>query len=241
MEGHVMRGMRRSTIAAMLIVLGAVFYLAPQGFALNTKPMNVSDLVRESSQIVVGAVSAVRQGIGDNHLPYTEIELKVSESILGTSGTTLTFRQFGLSSPLPAVNGRRYIGLVAGMPQYKVGEHVVLFLGKTSPIGYRTTIGLGQGKFALRGGNLQNEVNNAGLFQNLVFGKKQRLDDKEKSLVATSVGAVGSETFLGFVRRAVHEKWWPAPTPTIKKLTPSVPPSSTLPPSPTAVRGSGHE
>jgi len=217
----------QTTIAAALAVLAGAWLWAPPSHAMNTKPMNLSDLVRESNQIVVGHVVAVNQGVGANHLPYTDVEVKVSESILGAGATTITFRQFGLQSPLPAADGRKYVGLVAGMPQYKAGEQVVLFLGKTSSIGYRTTIGLGQGKFALRGGNLENEVNNAGLFQNLDLGRR-RLDDKEQHLVTTTQGAVGSDTFLSFLRRAVNGKWWVAPT---KKKTPTrVQPGSSLPP-----------
>jgi len=206
-----MRSNRSTAIAAALVVLGGAWLWGSPAQAMNAKPMNLSDLVRESNQIVVGSVSSVNQGIGANHLPYTDVEVKVSESILGTTGPTLTLRQFGLQSALPAADGRRYVGLVAGMPQYKAGEHVVLFLGKTSSIGYRTTIGLGQGKFALRGGNLENEVANAGLFQNINLGKT-RLNDKEKHLVTTTQGAVGAETFLGFLRRAVSENWWSART-----------------------------
>lgn len=207
-----MRTTRRTAIAAVLTVLGAVWLWLPQIQAVNTTPMNVSDLIRESNQIVVGTVSAVNQGIGTNQLPYTEVVVKVSESILGASGTTLTFRQFGLQSPQPDKESRRYVGLVAGMPRYKAGEHVVLFLSPTSSIGYRSTIGLGQGKFALSGGNLENEINNAGLFQNLNVALTA-LDDKESRLLDTEQGAVGADAFLGFVRRAVSEKWFkPAPT-----------------------------
>lgn len=218
---------RHTTVAAALAVLAGAWLWAPPSQAMNTKPMNISDLVRESNQIVVGRVVAVNQGLAPNRLPYTDVEVKVSESILGAGATTITFRQFGLQSPLPAEGGRKYVGLVAGMPQYKAGEQVVLFLGKTSSIGFRTTIGLGQGKFAVRGGNLENDVNNAGLFQNLDLGRRH-LDDKEKHLVTTTEGAVGSDTFLSFLRRAVNEKWWVVPS---KKKTPTTAlPGSTLPP-----------
>ena len=210
----------QTTIAAALAVLAGAWLWAPPSHAMNTKPMNLSDLVRESNQIVVGHVVAVNQGVGANHLPYTDVEVKVSESILGAGATTITFRQFGLQSPLPAADGRKYVGLVAGMPQYKAGEQVVLFLGKTSSIGYRTTIGLGQGKFALRGGNLENEVNNTGLFQNLDLSRKG-LDEKEQRLLTTTHGTVGSESFLGLLRRAVNENWWVSP-PQKKTPPPSV-------------------
>jgi hypothetical protein len=139
--------------------------------------------------------------------------------------TTLTFRQFGLQAPLPAADGRRYVGLVAGMPQYKAGDAVVLFLSKTSSIGYRTTIGLGQGRFALRGGNLLNDANNAGLFKNLDLSR-YNLNDKERHLVTTTEGAIGAEPFLSFLRRGVAGKWWNAP---IRRTRPPTAPRSTVP------------
>lgn len=200
---------RSISIAAALVALSGAWPWMQPSHAMSTEPMNLADLVRGSSQIVVGTVSAVNQGVGPNQMPYTEVRLNVSETILGEPGATLTFRQFGLQSPQPVAEGRKYVGLVAGMPTYAAGDHVVLFLGRTSTIGFRTTIGLGQGRFALRGGTLQNEVNNTALFQNLNI-VESRLDTKEKSMVATRQGGVGSDTFLGLVRRAVSEKWWDA-------------------------------
>ena len=207
-----MRTSRCTTFAAVLAVLCGAWLFAPATHAVNTIPMNVSDLIRESDQIVVGTVSAVNSGFQKNQLPYTEVVVNVSESIRGNGEKTLTFRQFGLPSAQPAKDGRRYVGLVAGMPQYKPGEHVVLFLSRSSSIGYRSTIGLGLGKFSLRGGNLENEFNNAGLFQNLKMAATA-LDEKESRLVQTEQGAVGAEAFLGFVRRAVSEKWFTVKTP----------------------------
>ena len=220
-----MRKIQPTTLAVTLAALSGAWLWAPSAYALNTKPMNLSDLVRESTQIVVGTVSSVGQGIGANQLPYTDVQVNVSESILGPSGRTLTFRQFGLQDTLPASNGRRYVGLVSGMPHYKVGDAVVLFLGRTSSIGYRTTIGLGQGRFALRAGNLINDVNNAGLFKDLNLSGKS-LSDKEQHLVTTTAGAIGKDNFLAFVRRAVAESWWTDP---IRRTRPNPPPGTVSP------------
>jgi hypothetical protein len=201
---------RRVSIAAALLALGGAWLLAPPSQALSLQPLNVSDLVRESTQIVRGTVTAVNEGMDLNHLPYTEIQVRVSETIRGASMATLTFRQFGLQTPQSAENGRRYVGLVAGMPRYAEGDNVLLFLGPVSAIGYRTTVGLGQGRFALRGGNFQNDFNNAGLFKNVTYGKPA-LSDREKSMVATEQGAVRADAFVGLVRQAVSGKWWDAP------------------------------
>jgi hypothetical protein len=192
------------------LALGTAWLAAPPSLALSTKPINVADMIRLSDQIVTGTVTKVDQGTDERGLPYTEIQLKVAESVRGSAGGTLTFRQFGLQTPMPAANGRRFIGLVAGMPRYEKNEQVVLFLSRASSIGFRSTIGLEQGRFTLRGGNFENGANNAGLFQGVDF-TGITLDAKESSLVATQQGAVSADTFMKVVRRAVHENWWANP------------------------------
>jgi len=200
---------RPVVLAAALFALGAAWLGMPPSYASSSPPMNVADLVRHSSAIVVGTVASVTQSSEPGQLPYTQVQVKVSETITGRRAPdgTLTFRQFGLQTPLPSASGRRYVGLLAGMPTYHAGDQVVLFLGRTSSIGLRTTAGLQQGKFVARAGNLQNEVNNSGLFRDLSFTGRT-LSDKEAAMVETKEGAVAVDTFLGLVRRAVNEHWW---------------------------------
>jgi hypothetical protein len=205
---------KRSTrFTAALFALGAALAGAPTGSASSSAPLAVADLVGHSPQIVAGTVSAVTDHADPGSVPFTEIQMNVDETVRGDAAKTLTFRQFGLQSPRPAENGRRYVGIVAGLPQYRVGEHVVLFLGPTSRLGLRTTTGLGQGRFVQRGGVLVNETNNSGLFRGVNFSKKH-LNTKETSMVAVVQGGVAPDTFLGLIRRAVNEKWWDAPAPT---------------------------
>ncbi len=200
---------RLASLCAALLALGVAWLGAPPSHAFSSPPMNLADLVRHSSAIVVGTVSGVTQSAEPGKLPYTQIQVKVSETITGRRAPdgTLTFRQFGLQTPLPAANGRKFVGLVAGMPTYQTGDQVVLFLGRISSIGLRTTAGLQQGKFVARAGNLQNEANNSGLFQNVSFAGRT-LNDKELAMVETKQGAVATDTFLGLVRRAVNEHWF---------------------------------
>src|SRR5262249_47478739 len=157
-----------TSITAAILALGGAWLGAP-AHASSSVPMTLPDLVRESPQIVVGTVSSVTDHADAGKVPFTEIQVQVSETIRGESAATLTFRQFGLQSPQPAADGRRYVGIVAGLPRYKAGEPVVLFLGPVSRIGLRTTTGLGQGRFVRRGDTLVNETNNAGLFQGVSF------------------------------------------------------------------------
>ena len=201
---------RRISLATALLALGGAWLMGPPSLAMSQQPLTLADLVRESTQIIRGEVTAVNEGVDHRLLPYTEVQVKVFETIRGVDESTLTFRQFGLQTPRPSSNGRRFVGSVPGIPRYAQGDKVLLFLGPVSMIGYRTTVGLGQGRFALRGGTYQNDVNNAGLFKDLTYGKRA-LNDSEKSMLAVRQGVVGADTFVSFVRRAVSGQWWDAP------------------------------
>src|SRR5262249_53691315 len=217
--------MRRRIITSAALALCTAGLQAPLCRAMSLQPLNVTDLVRQSTTIVRGTVTEVREGVGSNRLPYTAVEVKVAESVKGSAGGTLTFRQFGLQSPRPTENGHRYVGLIAGMPRYAAGDDVLLFLGPESSLGYRTTIGLGQGHFALRGGNFENDANNAGLFRNVSYGN-HTLSDREKPMPAVQQGAVAAGTFVALVRRAVNGNWWATPAPRTPHPRAPLPPSA---------------
>jgi hypothetical protein len=212
-------------IAVALGALGAAWLVSPPSLAMNVKPVNLTDLVRQSDQIVTGTVTGVSQGTDEHGLPYTQVQVKVAESIRGGASGTLTFRQFGLQTAQPASNGRKLLGLVAGMPRYTKNDQVALFLTRTSTLGLRTTIGLDQGRFVLRGGNYENGANNSGLFKDVDFSKVT-LNAKEKFLTTTQIGAVSADAFLGLVRRAVNENWW----------VPAAPPKTPIQPLPKKLR-----
>jgi hypothetical protein len=201
---------RRLTIAAVLAALGCACLTAPPCRAAGGQPLNLADLVRQSTDIVRGTVSSVTEGVDGKQMPYTEVKLKVSETIRGAAGAALVFRQFGVQAPKPGTNQRPRVGVIDGMPRYAAGDQVLLFLGPVSQIGFRTTVGMGQGHFTLRDGNFENDSANAGLFRNVSFGKNS-LTDREKALVATDRGGVGADALLGLVRRSVRENWWNLP------------------------------
>ena len=195
---------------AALLAAGMWFGIAPAHATSMDKPLNLTELVQASHDIVKGTVSKISQGrIGST--PYTEIEVAVDETIRGQASPTVTFRQLDLQSKGPAENGRVYLGDLPGMPKYEAGEHVILFLGKPGLEGFRTTVGLQQGKFSIRGGNAENAFSNQGLFHDVRLGRRAALDEKETAMVATRKGVVGAETFLGLVKRAVDQNWWGAP------------------------------
>jgi hypothetical protein len=188
------------------LALGGMLAFGSSARALSVSPVNLAEMIRQSGQIIYGTVAAVSQGIDESGLPYTEVQVAVDETIRGAEAGTLTFRQFGLQRE-PASERPRFFRLDAGMPHYNEGEQVMLFLTPTSAIGFRTTVGLDQGRFVLGLGTLKNGANNAGLFQNVDL-TKVRLDAIELLLVSSRQGELDADTFVAFVRRAVRENWW---------------------------------
>jgi hypothetical protein len=173
-------------------------------------PANLSQLVHDASVIVSGTVSSVRTGRTGN-MNHVEITLDVARGIRGVTERTFTFRQIGLATPEGMGGGRIYLGGVPGLPQYREGEQVLLFLGPESHAGFRTTVGLGQGKFNYVACNLQNQTANRGLFS-AVSMAKTGLSVEQNAMVDTTKGFVAADPFVGLVQRAVNENWWGAPS-----------------------------
>ena len=168
---------------------------------------NIVDLVDQSELILRGSVKEVTDGI-ENGVPYTEVKLEVTEALRGQFGDEYTFRQFGLLKPRSMGNGKTYLGVTPeGWSKYAEGEDVVLFLYKQASVtGLRTTVGLGQGKLAINGSNVESQFSNEGLFEN-VDVNANLLNDRDKRVLATKKGPVNKDSFMSLVRRAVKDKW----------------------------------
>jgi hypothetical protein len=200
------RTTRRSCF--VLLALAAVALAGTRAMAMSLVEQNVIDLLRASDAIAVGTVEKLTDGFDDRGIPYTEVTLKVSESIRGALPVTYTFRQFGLMTARPSEDGKRIMmPAPEGFPRYASGEHVLLFLyPQAKRTGLRTTAGLLQGKFTLGPGFAVNGMGNAGLFRNV--GLDQRvLADSDKRLLATQSGPLNPDALLSFVRRAVNGRW----------------------------------
>ena len=84
----------------------------------------------------------------------------------------------------------------------------MVFLYKAGNItGFRTTVGLFQGKFSIVEGKIANSIENVGLFKDLSFGPRQ-LTVKEQALLQSKKGPVRAETFIDLVKKAVDESWF---------------------------------
>lgn len=198
--------MSLSCFTTLLVSLGLAMLSLNVAQAKNIKKQNLLELMNDAESIVVGTVVNATDGFQDG-LPYTEITLTVGQNIKGNSNETLTFRQFGLMAPKPGPNGLVNLTVTPpGWPTYAEGEQVMLFLHKAaSRTGFRTTAGLDQGKFSLRGGEIVNGTNNDALFRGLEIDAP--LNATQQDLVNQPGGAYAAEAFISLVRTAVEENW----------------------------------
>jgi hypothetical protein len=170
--------------------------------------MNVAELARRSTDIVVGTVKDVTPGV-TRGFATIEVELAVSQTLRGGAKETLRFRQLASRAPEAAprsAEGRVYLGLVPGLPSYAKGDRVLLFLGAEGRLGLRTTVGLEQGRFRLRAGSAENGFSNMGLFHGVTA--RPGSDASTRSLLETTRGGVREDALVGLVKRALAEGWW---------------------------------
>ena len=198
--------LRRTVISLLTISFLAIGITFVHG--TTVLKTNVAKLINFSDNILVGKVVNVTDGFDGNNLPYTEVTLEVSEALRGNVSGQYTFRQFGLLRPRDLGNGRTYLGVSPdGWPKFREGEEVMVFLPQPSSIGLCTTIGLFQGKFNISNGQISNEIDNMGLFDD-VSVDSNLLTEEEQKLLQMKKGKIPANTFTSFVRKAVQHNWF---------------------------------
>jgi hypothetical protein len=197
-----LRGWTRAALAVLLVALAG-----QPATAATVKSQNLVDLIQHSDRIIIGTVVTVIDGFDDNDVPFTEVTLRVAESIRGDEAETVTFRQFGLQAPRQ-INGKTYLGVTPqGWPTWNEQERVMLFLHRPAQLtGLQTTVGLGQGKLQMLDGQLSNGAGNVGLFQNMKV-EARGLSGAQLAMLDTDGEAIDANPFISLVRRAVQESW----------------------------------
>jgi len=199
-------GRTRILARVFLAALGLVAASAPS-HATSVAQATVVDLLAHSQAIVVGQVQSVTDGFDARGLPYTEVTLKVADTIRGQKADTYTFRQFGLDKPRKMANGRTYLGRPTGFPTWRTNESAIVFLySKAKRSGMQTTVALGQGKLNLANNVAMNSYDNVGLFSG-VRVNRALLDSSEQAMFETKKGPVDAHTLRKFLHRAVDGNW----------------------------------
>jgi hypothetical protein len=176
--------------------------------ATSVRQMSIVDLLAHSSTIVSGQVEKVTDGFADNGVPYTEVTLRVMDTIRGDKGDKYTFRQFGLDKPRTMQDGRVYLGgRPAGWPTWRKNEVALVFMyPKARQTGLQTTVGLGYGKLSLGNRLALNGYDNTGLFEG-TKASRGLLDRAEQEMFDNRGGPVHAETLRRFLHRAVEGRW----------------------------------
>ena len=118
--------------------------------ATTVQRLEFDDLVKKAQRIVIGKVRSSRTHWSDNgKLILTSYTIDVAETIKGQPGRTIE---------ITAVGGK--IGdlelFVSGVPSFEAGEDAVVFVEQSGA--YQTVVGLGQGKFTVKNGEVSNNV-----------------------------------------------------------------------------------
>jgi hypothetical protein len=148
------------TLLSLLCALG----LTVAGSALaGGRAVNLAEMTAAAGRVVHGRVAEVRPGRHPRQpgLAVVFVRVAVAETLKGAAARELSFMQY-------AGGGSSY-----HLPQYRVGEEVVLFLYPESRYGLTSPVGEGQGKFTARDDAhtgrrvLLNERGNHALFDRL--------------------------------------------------------------------------
>ena len=176
--------------------------------ATSIPQQNLLDLIVQSERILMGTVDSVSDGFDAEGIPFTEVKLKVKESLKGDSNRDYVFRQFGLLPKEGDVRVDEYPGIgPMGFITWERGESVLVFLQKPAHLtGLQTTVGLSQGKLYEVQGRFESRAGISNLFNNLVVEADDLTPDQIEMLRSTKP-TVDSDPLLTLVRRAVNENW----------------------------------
>ncbi|MSS73510.1 MAG: hypothetical protein EXS64_18775 [Candidatus Latescibacteria bacterium] len=121
----------------------AFLSLIPAGtsHAVKVVALGIEEVVARADRIFVGTCVEVRGERDPEHgIVVTRYTFTVSRPVKGQVGGTVTFRQYGGSA------GKRRT-VIDGLPVYRPGEEVVLFLKPDSAWGLTSPVGLFQGRY----------------------------------------------------------------------------------------------
>lgn len=130
---------------------------------------NIEQLTINADRVFLGKCMAARVGLDDHRLPACFYAFEILKSLKGSLPHELNIKQFGGSGYSQDQSMLRF----DGMPEYKVGNMYLLFLGPNSNLGFTSPQGLAQGSFVVFKDPASNRLaaengnRNRGLFLNL--------------------------------------------------------------------------
>jgi hypothetical protein len=135
---------------SVVLSFACLLTLSISAQATTVERLTLEELAVRAPLIVEGTVRSSESHWSSNgKLIITTTTIEVTDSIKGQAPRTVAVTTIG------GQVGRSVLR-VAGMPVFKPGEATVVFLEPSGA--YRTVLGLGQGKFTIRAGEVSNSV-----------------------------------------------------------------------------------
>ncbi len=148
--------MNRAGLFATVATAGIALLGASLATATTVQKFTVKELAKKSESIVLARVEdeASRWDEGRKEI-YTYITLRVLESVKGEKAQAATKGNKGIQDEavitIRQLGGTvdKIISHVPGMPSFRKGEEVVVFLSAKDRTGYPSVMGLQQGKYSV--------------------------------------------------------------------------------------------
>ncbi|TMQ56902.1 MAG: hypothetical protein E6K76_11945 [Candidatus Eisenbacteria bacterium] len=136
--------MNRFSLLLVSAIAAVALVGAPAALATTVQKLTLQELTKKSESIVMARVDdAVSSWDAGHREIYSYYTLRVLQPVKGSKGaTTITLRQLGGTVGTIA-------SIVPGMPSFRKGEEVVLFLTQKDAAGYPWVMGLQQGKYSI--------------------------------------------------------------------------------------------
>ncbi len=145
-----------SSLRSIVALATLLVACAAPAAAMTIVPLDLPELTGQAERIFVGRVERVDAGRDANGLPATWTTFSVEQQVKGAAAAHLTLKQLGTSiaptgaSTAPANGGVTTVLPHPGLPRYRPGESVLLFVHPESALGFTSPVGLGQGCFRVR-------------------------------------------------------------------------------------------
>jgi hypothetical protein len=168
-------------LSPRIVVLPLLFGLLTAPLTATTvRQFNLAELTSRAQKIYVGTVRSATEGttvVGGGQVAVVTYQLAVEEDLRGETAMVkgvrvAEIRMLGKQPPVRRGSLRR-VSPIPEMPVLAVNQTYLVFTTAPSSAGLSTTVGLGQGSFKVYGKGADqmavNEINNAGLFRDMVL------------------------------------------------------------------------
>ena len=167
---------RRLVRSLLLLACIAPLLVATSAFATKVRPVNLEQMTERAATVFAGrcvnTISTIDPQLGGE---ITSVTFEVDRVLKGDVDSTFTLRMLGSAKDSGKASHR-----IVGLPSFRPGDEVVLFLYGESDLGLSSPVGLGQGRFAVitdKMGNriAVNDLSNKNLMRGISGAARERL------------------------------------------------------------------